>query len=239
MKNWTEDDIRSAIRSWPSSDLDREALKTIASFARSHGFIEAPKATVSAARAMAFVAAALLLIGFAVLNLKLIADRHSNRGSVPAAVSVPSAPPSPTAAQVPRYLGPLASPRSYRIGLHLMAPEVDASPGISWQQAFATCAAEAFCDRQRPPVIELARVTDDSYATILPKESEGPPATQKILVNRLMYVMTWHGEDCLATGPANAVRVKPSASPPCDLITLVDALTGQYVHATLTNAGLA
>ena len=120
-----------------------------------------------------------------------------------------------------------------------MAPEEGASPAISWQQAFATCGAEAYCDRQRAPAIELARVTDDSYATILPVESQGPPAIQTILVKRLMYVMTWHNEDCLAIGPVGPARPKSSAMPPCELITLVDALSGKYVLAILTNAGPA
>lgn len=107
MKHWSEEELRSAVRSIPLSPDEESAVQSVRSFARARGFarpLQGGRSTFL--KATAFAAAAMVLLGFAVVNLKLLGDRHPHTPA-PATIGSPSPGTSPTAFPP---LAPVAGP---------------------------------------------------------------------------------------------------------------------------------
>jgi hypothetical protein len=94
----------------------------------------------------------------------------------------------------------------------------------------------AVCAPGRTGIVELAMLTDLSYGqqdpdvTVLGPNGHMDHPLKPAFVHRRVWAMTWHSVGC---GPSFAVGSSPpdQSAEPCDLVSFVDADTGQYLVA--------
>ncbi|MDX6256270.1 MAG: hypothetical protein QOJ11_2604 [Frankiales bacterium] len=125
-------------------------------------------------------------------------------------VAGPSGFPSAAAAH------PLVDAVHFRDGISFDVPAASASPAVSAEVAYRSCATDGACDPGKAPDIGIASVT-------IP-DVEDAAGTK--IIGRLAYVLTWSGVPCVGAGPAAADT--PTA---CTMYQLVDAGTGKTLYS--------
>jgi hypothetical protein len=157
---------------------------------------------MNVARAMVMGAVLSLLLGCGQASTAM----NSGAREVPGPAGFPAA----------KSVSRLQKSQVFGDGIRFDVPPVRQSPTVTGQQAYATCAKDAVCSRERAPTIELSTVTIPGVTS----DKEARP-----IDNRLAYVLTWMGKGCAPAGPTR--KTGPFT---CTLYAIVDAASGRNLY---------
>jgi hypothetical protein len=133
---------------------------------------------------------------------------------------------------------PLPSPVDFKeAGIQLDVPPRDASPTVSYQQAFETCfSGDSVCESDDSPAIYLALISLTSTGTL----GKGGVLEPSVL-NRLGYVIRYDDVSCLPMGgPPQKTSSRPRSMPKprsCTELSVVDASTGKALYGVRGETG--
>jgi hypothetical protein len=130
-------------------------------------------------------------------------------------------------APVPTPAVTIPLPRHYGHDIHLNPPTPDLVPHVSAATAQAACQRGAACTKGAPTT-EFVILTADHFGiagpdgNVIPTYRDNPT-----------WALTWHGTSCMTQGPPPppGSAVDDRWKNACDMVTFIDATTGDYMFA--------
>jgi len=229
MRQWTETEVRTAMRSIALTAEDRVAVQAVGAYARSRSFVSERRDRVGPlTRGLGVVAGIAALVGFAVLNVNLLGARGYLGALVPTGTATPTAIPLPSG---PRTPGPLQDEVVYGGGtLRLSPPAITSVPPLSYEDAVTACSESPECvwPSTKPIVPRLAlAVSNMGLGSGADRVNPGESV--------LVWAQIWT-DACVAYGPAvssGGSGGRPPAS--CEYVLLINARTGRYLNVISSN----
>lgn len=129
-----------------------------------------------------------------------------------------------------------AAPRSEGT-IILAPPRTTDTPTADWRPAYEACGpGNPFCDFELTPTIYYARVT----LTHMLGDIQPDGSTKMKVVDRLLYVIQYDGDECPSHGPPErSLRSDFAPTYPCTSMAWIDAGTGEALGGAAWGIDLA